>query len=96
MDLWERARLAELSEARAYVSLVQCPAAGAIPGDFFVRRVGTAWAMISPAVTGTLNFNRVIGLGLEHPTSTDELVTMAALAVVGVSPADRRSGNSTP
>lgn len=73
--------LVEISEARAYASLMQCRSACSAQDDFGVVRVGSAWAMISPAVTGTLNFNRVIGLGLEQaakPSDLDEIVRLYA------------------
>ena len=79
MDQCERVQLVELSEAKAYSSLVQCKADGASAGDFGVYRVGTAWVIISTVVTRTLNFNRVIGLGLERPTNTQEIDEISGL-----------------
>ena len=71
--------LVELSEACAYASLMQCRSGGPAKDDFGVVRVGSAWAMISPAVTSTLNFNRVIGLGLEQPAEQSDLDEIARL-----------------
>ena len=79
MNQRELARLVEISEARAYASLMQCRSTDLAEGDFGVVRVGSAWAMISPAVTGTLNFNRVIGLGLEQPAEPSDLDELARL-----------------
>ncbi len=73
MNQDDLARLVERSEAQAYASLLQCRSETLAHGDFGAARVGGAWAMFSPAVTSSLNFNRVIGLGMEQPAQPRDL-----------------------
>lgn len=79
MSEHELAKLVEFSEARAYGSLMQCRSELIAPGDFGVVQVGSAWAVLSRTVTGTLNFNRVIGLGLEQPATQRDLDEIESL-----------------
>lgn len=79
MNPLELARLVELSEASAYASLMACRAPTLGPGDFEVARVGSAWALMSPRVIGSLTFNRVIGLGLEESAAEAQIEEVAHL-----------------
>jgi GNAT superfamily N-acetyltransferase len=68
------ARLVELSEARAYASLVAAaPPAVAEQYGFRVATIGCAVAIMADSVTTSLNLNRVIGLGVAE-SATEEML----------------------
>jgi GNAT superfamily N-acetyltransferase len=77
MNQRELAALVEYSEARAYAALVRGRAPGGDGAGFDAVRLGSAWAIVSSAVTTSLNLNRVIGLGLHEPAT--ELVVDEAV-----------------
>lgn len=65
--------LVEFSEARAFESLIgSVPLGVGQPQGFRVETFGSAVALLAPAVTHSLNMNRVIGLGIDGPA--DEAV----------------------
>ncbi len=72
--------LIELSEANAYSSLVGAAAAPvAVPRPSRCYWLGGACALVSPQTSGTLNMNRVIGLGVLEPVTAELLSEIEAL-----------------
>lgn len=69
------ARIAELSEARAYASLVR----GAGLDGFSVADVDGAVLLLAPAVRGALILNRVLGWGLGDEAPDESLARVAAV-----------------
>lgn len=70
----ELARLVELSEARAYRSLMtSCSAEISQRYGFRAVDFGSAVAVMADSVTSSLNLNRVLGLGVDEP-ATESLV----------------------
>jgi hypothetical protein len=68
------ARLVELSEARAYFSLLSAaePAVAERCG-FRATTIGSAVVIVADSVTTSLNLNRVIGLGVSEPATEEQL-----------------------
>jgi GNAT superfamily N-acetyltransferase len=80
MPAVEPETLVELSEARAYRSLARsAPAPGAGAPIAAATSLGPAVAVVAPTVTGTLNLNRVIGLGVCEPATEGLLDEIALL-----------------
>jgi GNAT superfamily N-acetyltransferase len=79
MDALQVARLVEGSEAAAYSSLVVAPSIEARARfGLDARRHGGAVAVVARAVVTSLNFNRVIGLGVDEPATEAALDEMIA------------------
>ena len=77
------ARLVECSEARAYASLFDATHA-AQPGlGFSTARVGSAVVLRAQAVSASLIANRVLGLGVLEPASSEHLVALVAAYAQG-------------
>lgn len=75
----EIARLVETCEARAYHDMMaSAPAALCEKDGFAARTFGSAVAIRARSVAKSLNFNRVIGLGVVEPATTGQLDEMAA------------------
>lgn len=72
MTAAEVCRLVETSEARAYALLEEC-ASQATRRSFglSVERIGGAYAFLATGLKDSLLLNRVIGLGVEEPMTTD-------------------------
>jgi hypothetical protein len=70
----ESAILVEGSETRAYASLASAPSAEILRehGIQTLRR-GEALAVVARSVTNSLNLNRIIGLGIGEPATTEAL-----------------------
>jgi GNAT superfamily N-acetyltransferase len=79
MNEHEISRLVELSEARAYASLLQGDATSQNIGEggFQAHWHGSAVALVAPSITTSLNMNRVIGLGVGEPASSDLVDSVA-------------------
>ena len=72
------ARLVEFSEARAYFSLFNS-AYAADPGlGFSCSRAGSSVLFRAQAVTSSLLFNRVLGLGVAEPASAEVIASLVA------------------
>ena len=68
MTEFELAQLVEMSEARAYLSLItSAPEDVSETYGFRAHRVGTAVAVMADSVGTSLNLNRIIGLGINEP-----------------------------
>lgn len=71
MQARDLAELVEFSEARAYASLLRA-------ADGHPVEIGGATVLIAPAVTTSLNLNRVIGLGVRQSADESTLDEIAA------------------
>ena len=70
MEAQELASLVEFSEARAYASLMQCaPRRKLNANGIETVNIGSALALVATSVSGSLNMNRVIGLGIAEPAT---------------------------
>src|SRR5689334_8239608 len=74
------AQLVEFSEDRAYQSLIQTlPRPSSEEYGLRMVSIGSAVAIVARSITDTLNFNRVIGLGIAEPaaeSTIDEIMEL--------------------
>lgn len=86
-ELRQLAQTMELSEARAYESMVNAPDAQERAAlGMGSARIGSAVAVMTRAITSSLNLNRVIGLGLNEPITEAVLDQVTSLYLPGGAP----------
>ena len=72
--------MVEVSEARAYASLIECsPQSLRHQFGLQARQLGLGCALLGGGIANTLLFNRVLGLGLSDPASATDLDLLDSL-----------------
>lgn len=80
MTEFELAQLVEMSEARAYLSLItSAPEDVSETYGFRAKRVGTAVAVMADSASSSFNLHRVIGLGIDEPATESTIDEICAL-----------------